>query len=160
VSDKVRVDAVVELPPSADSPRAARKFITDVGTAAGLAADPVETAALLTSELVTNAVLHGRTRCVLQVHCPPPYLRVSVADDNPRLPDTSHNPALTSDSGRGLQIVAALAPRWGIERTQSGGKAVWFELDLDQRPQAAGEIHLDLPADAQAAPGFRTMAIG
>jgi hypothetical protein len=57
-------------------------------------------------------------------------LRVAVRDDNPALPVVGHHPDLTAESGRGLLLVSTLADDWGVESTESGGKAVWFELRI------------------------------
>lgn len=88
------------------------------------------TGALLVSELVTNAILHGRSSATVELHRPAETLRVAVRDDNPELPSVGEHPALGAEAGRGLQIVSVLARRWGVEPCD-GGKAVWFELALD-----------------------------
>jgi anti-sigma regulatory factor (Ser/Thr protein kinase) len=88
--------------------------------------DLVDTALLLTSELVTNAVIHGHSDVQLQVLTDGDLLRVDVADDNSRFPQQqpADNDAL---DGRGLQIVQLLATRWGVDK-EPLGKTVWFEL--------------------------------
>ena len=126
---RLEASARLELPARPTSAREARRFIAQFCQAAELPDDLCQTAALLASEVVTNAVLHGRTRATLTVQEPPPYLRVSVEDLNPDLPAVGDSPQLDATSGRGMQIVAALADRWGIEATPTG-KAVWFELDM------------------------------
>jgi anti-sigma regulatory factor (Ser/Thr protein kinase) len=123
------VAARIRLPSLPESASRARRFITDFCQAAKLPADMCHTAALLVSELVTNAVIHGRTSATIEVHQPPGTLRVAVRDDNPVLPPVGELPSLTAESGRGLTIVSVLADNWGIEAVE-GGKAVWFELDL------------------------------
>ncbi len=85
---------------------------------------------LLTSELVTNAVRYGGTRAVLEAQMPGGALRVTVTDENPDLPEVGDAPALTAEGGRGVLLVSTLAARWGVERLPTGGKAVWFELDV------------------------------
>ena len=126
---KLEASAALELPAKPTSAKEARRFISQFCAAADLPEELCQTAALLTSEVVTNAVLHGRTRATLRVQEPPPYLRVAVEDANPDLPEIGDAPELGSASGRGMHIVAALADRWGIEATPTG-KAVWFELDM------------------------------
>lgn len=89
-----------------------------------------EVAVLLVSELVTNAILHGRAPLELRAQSAPGSgLRVEVADHDPSRPpllNTAEN--LTEPGGRGLQLVDSLADRWGW--SESGdGKVVWFELD-------------------------------
>jgi anti-sigma regulatory factor (Ser/Thr protein kinase) len=118
--EDIEVQGALTLPPVPVSAREARRFVSQFCTAADMPDDICETAALLTSELVTNAVLHGRSRATLHVRKPPPYLRVSVEDHNPELPEVGDRPALSATSGRGLHIVAELASRWGIERSENG----------------------------------------
>jgi anti-sigma regulatory factor (Ser/Thr protein kinase) len=89
--------------------------------------DVIDTALLLTSELVTNAVIHGRSDVQLEVRTDGALLRVDVGDDNSRLP---RQKSLDNDAldGRGLQIVDLLATRWGVH-DEPLGKTVWFELE-------------------------------
>jgi anti-sigma regulatory factor (Ser/Thr protein kinase) len=134
MSDEDSLDVVASLRLNRD-PRSAgraRQFIADFCSAANLPADICETAALLTSELVTNAVLHGQTSAAIEVHRPGDALRIAVRDDNPhlRVSRGDHDPP--AESGRGLKIVAMLADGWGVEATQDG-KAVWFQLRLAKR---------------------------
>ncbi len=92
----------------------------------GLSSDLTDTAQLLTSELVTNAVIHGRSPVTVTTVLDDGLLRVEVSDDNSRHPEMR----LTDDralDGRGLHIVALLAARWGVT-DQPLGKTVWFEL--------------------------------
>jgi len=126
---EIDVVASVRLSATTDSPRRARRFISEFCRAADMPAELCETAALLVSELVTNAILHGRTAAEVEVHPPADVLRVAVHDDNPSLPEIGERPALDLESGRGLTIVSVLSSRWGIE-LRKGGKAIWFELDV------------------------------
>ncbi|MEU2982194.1 ATP-binding protein [Streptomyces hirsutus] len=89
-----------------------------------------ETAELLTTELVTNALIHTDRAAVLTATVGPRVLRVEVRDfvdhePRPRVPDADD-----STHGRGLVLVESLADAWGI-RAHGVGKAVWFELDAD-----------------------------
>ena len=129
----VRVSLGVPRDPT--SARRARRFISDFCNAADLGEEVCQLAALLVSELVTNAVRYGGSRAVLEAHLPGGCLRVSVADDNPDLPVVGSQPDLTAESGRGVMLVSTLASRWGVERLESGGKAVWFELELEPDEQ-------------------------
>lgn len=133
------VRASLAIPGDPSSSRLARRFISDFCTAAALGADVCELAALLTSELVTNAVRYGGSSAVLEAHLPDGVLRVSVADDNPDLPSEGNAPDLTAEGGRGVLLVSTLAARWGVEVLPSGGKAVWFELDLDGSESAPAD---------------------
>ncbi|MGN9757935.1 ATP-binding protein [Streptomyces sp. SD31] len=85
-------------------------------------------AELLTSELVTNALVHTDREAVLTATVGPGGLRVEVRDfvarrPTPRVPNADHG-----TNGRGLILVQSLADAWGV-RSHGVGKAVWFELD-------------------------------
>ncbi|MGW7085511.1 ATP-binding protein [Streptomyces sp. NPDC054871] len=96
--------------------------------------DVTDTAVLLLSELMTNAVRHGRVsvgreveaRCVLDGG----VLRVEVADASDALP-CPREAGPDDESGRGLALVELLADTWGsYPRPYGIGKTVWFELAL------------------------------
>jgi len=89
-------------------------------------ADRYETARLLVSELVANAVTHAETDVTLQLDFSDERLRVEVRDQADGQPQP-RRPRRDELSGRGLMIVEALADRWGVEPTPPG-KTVWFEL--------------------------------
>ena len=93
-------------------------------------ADKADVAVLLTSELVTNAVVHARSRIELVVRCeqhaPHDVLRVEVVDQSFREPFRLHTQN-EATAGRGLAILDRLATRWGVQ-TLDTGKSVWFEL--------------------------------
>ncbi|GHH91838.1 ATP-binding protein [Streptomyces capillispiralis] len=107
-----------------ESRRALRELLRDWGST-----ERSEVAELLTSELVTNALVHTDHEAVLTATVGPGGLRVEVRDfvagePRPRVPcaDGTH--------GRGLVLVESLADGWGI-RKHGVGKSVWFELDAD-----------------------------
>ena len=88
--------------------------------------------AVLVTEAVTNAVLHGRPRITLLVSVDKPSIGVAVADSGEDLPAKPHGPPPPSQpSGRGLMIVDALASAWGVAPNpdELPGKVVWFELN-------------------------------
>jgi anti-sigma regulatory factor (Ser/Thr protein kinase) len=86
-----------------------------------------ETAELLTSELVTNALVHTDDDAVLTATVSSSGLRVEVRDFVARRPRPSVPTADDGTHGRGLVLVESLADTWGV-RAQGGGKVVWFEL--------------------------------
>ncbi|MEU6522708.1 ATP-binding protein [Streptomyces sp. NPDC046924] len=86
-------------------------------------------AALLVSELVTNALRHATGPidvCLSRPSGPDGVLRVEVSDP---LPDFPHERVARAEDegGRGLQLVASTTRRWGT-RPGEVGKTVWFEL--------------------------------
>ncbi len=91
-----------------------------------------ETAVLLVSELVTNAVRHARggDEVTLVLQTAGTWLRIEVTDADPQWPQP-RTPAEFDGSGFGLVLVDALAGKWGVRETATG-KAVWAELDERQ----------------------------
>lgn len=85
-------------------------------------------AELLTSELVTNALVHTDQEAVLTATVGPGGLRVEVRDFVARRPRLRVPNADDGTNGRGLVLVQSLADSWGV-RAHGVGKAVWFELD-------------------------------
>ena len=112
----------------------ARQAVTDLARAGGFGPFP---AALLTSELVANAVEHARTPVRLHIRLlADQVLRVEVHDDagaSDELEALIADPPARVDPlalrGRGLLLVRRLADRFGLSPRADGGKAVWFELD-------------------------------
>ena len=115
---------------------AARRFVRGGLTRGGLTrgSDALETAQLLVSETVTSSLdqsAPNRGAGTLEVG----YalvgrkLRVEVSDDGgpARLRRRIH--AVRSAGGRGLELVRALASRWGV-RESSAGRTIWFEVDI------------------------------
>lgn len=89
--------------------------------------DETEIAVQLTSELVTNAIVHAPCgSLVVCVTLDDEHLRVTVLDGSSRLPQV-RDTMPSEGSGGGLRLVDALATSWGIDAVR-GGKAVWFEL--------------------------------
>lgn len=90
----------------------------------------LDDAALVLSELVTNALRAGSTAVTVHLQVWPGRLRVAVSDAAPGRPRL-RRPGIRETSGRGLQVVAALADDWGVtELGDGGGKQVWAELAL------------------------------
>lgn len=117
------------LPATPAAARLARGFVSS--TLSEVEPDVVDVAVLLTSELVANAVLHGRAPIRLQLHREHGTLRIEVYDAG-RLwaPPPAAAWSLTSEGGRGLPLLAALATSWGSQSDVDSvvGKVVWFEL--------------------------------
>jgi len=119
------------------APGRARRLIA--AACEGLDPEKADVAQLLTSELVTNAVLHpppsaaGDVRVTLVVDRQAEGLRVEVQDHDPRPVPLVSRPESFRESGWGLQLVAQLSSSWGSRELPDGsGKAVWFELRNQQ----------------------------
>lgn len=118
----------VRLPSDPASAAAGRHFATDVVLDAGLCtpdADVLDVVALITSELVANAVRASADAVTLVVHAGPGGIEIVVFDNAPMFTpgDISDD---QKEGGRGLALVAALATEWGqraVDRT--GCKQVW-----------------------------------
>lgn len=90
--------------------------------------DATEVAVLLTTELVTNAIVHARTDFALRVSAHDDRLRVEVSDSSHEPPRLVPIRGL-EDHGRGLHLVDALSDSWGVDWADDH-KVVWFELTL------------------------------
>ncbi|WP_406219631.1 ATP-binding protein [Streptomyces canus] len=90
-----------------------------------------DVAALLVSELVTNALRHATGPIGVRLVRPEAVDGVLLVEVSDPLPDPPRErvAALEDESGRGLQLVAHAARRWGT-RPGVTGKTVWFELSV------------------------------
>jgi len=132
----------------------ARRFVREtlrswgVPGPAAQAETVVDDAVLLTSELVTNAVVHAGTQVLLTCRMGATAVEVAVRDRHPArtlTPREQPGDPLERTSGRGLMLPSALATSWGISYARTA-KSVWFRIGF-----------ADYPADAAAAsdpPGF------
>lgn len=125
---------VVTLPAEATSVAAARQLVQDAlrDRAVGVR----DVVVLITSELVTNVVRHARTEVRVSVDVGPP-IRVEVHDHaavteafREMIRARPAPVAVDATAGRGLALVHELASRIGLEDDPAGGKAVWFEIDI------------------------------
>ena len=98
---------------------------------------------LLTSELVTNAVVHAGTALDVTCRIASGELEIAVRDRHPArtLPDLPAAASMSAERGRGLLLPSALASSWGVTYARTA-KAVWFRMSLAHREAA----------DDQAAP--------
>jgi anti-sigma regulatory factor (Ser/Thr protein kinase) len=118
---------VLVLPQDLATVSTARKFVISHCHTHHYDDDTCDTAVLLTSEVVTNAFIHGRSGARIRVETLPGRMLVEVADDNSRHPMAAGKDDDALD-GRGLAIVDLLAARWGVV-DDPYGKTVWFEVD-------------------------------
>ena len=116
----------------------ARKVVEELLTECSLG-ELADTATLLVSELVTNAVLHASSPVDLRCHVEASTLCVQVGDRSPVLPGMRHYDA-DALTGRGLGMVELLAAAWGVEGGEHG-KTVWFQLaSEDADPHAVAAV--------------------
>ena len=118
--------AVLDLEQHPAAVRRARLFVRNQCRVAGVNGETSDTAVLLTSEIVTNAFLHGRSGAWVTLTASADRLRVEVGDESARRPRLEH-PDGEALHGRGLAIVDTLAEEWGSD-IHRRGKVVWFEL--------------------------------
>jgi anti-sigma regulatory factor (Ser/Thr protein kinase) len=104
-------------------------------------ADRLEDGELAVSELVTNAVLHGRDPIEVAILVTAECVRAEVRDGSPVSPSFSMLDP-TAVTGRGLMLISAASDRWGVE-PRPDGKGVWFEL---HRGGACDELEADVDA--------------
>ena len=126
---------------------AARKFVRDtlrswLDTAPGAEADGglVDDAVLLTSELVTNAVVHAGTQVQVTCKLAAGAVEVVVRDSHPArmVPGPAPDDTVPAErtGGRGLLLPSALAAAWGVSYG-TDAKAVWFRMGLPGAPGGA-----------------------
>ncbi|MEU1894039.1 SpoIIE family protein phosphatase [Streptomyces pristinaespiralis] len=145
-SSVITARAAASFDPLGRSVATARAFVRDTLQGWGYS-DVVDDAVVLTSELVTNAVVHAGTSADVLCLRSEDGVRVEVADRYPEREVPIQGAGRTianldSENGRGLLLCAALASRWGVEYTPTH-KTVWFQLDLPQRPvgtRSAGPV--------------------
>lgn len=79
---------------------------------------------LAATELITNAIRAGSPTITVVIAVPPPVLQLAVSDDADGLPIIG-DPSGDATHGRGLNILAAVAERWGVDRHPGDGKTIW-----------------------------------
>ncbi|MEU4108193.1 SpoIIE family protein phosphatase [Streptomyces sp. NPDC048208] len=149
-SSVITARAAASFEPVGRSVATARAFVRDTLQGWGFA-DIVDDAVVLTSELVTNAVVHAGTEAEVLCLRTELGVRIEVSDRYPEreVPLQSAHAVMSSpdrEGGRGLQLCAALATRWGVEYTPTH-KNVWFQLDLPERHVGTRTAGPALPPD-------------
>jgi anti-sigma regulatory factor (Ser/Thr protein kinase) len=133
-----------ELRSAAEARRFAERTLRDWGWD-GL----IESARLLVSELIVNAVIHAHTPAELCMRGDGSVLRVEVSDGSSLAPRRRpYSP--TATTGRGLMILEAVADHWGVE-IGAGTKTVWFELEATAVGHGSGAVSMSEPQASVAA---------
>jgi anti-sigma regulatory factor (Ser/Thr protein kinase) len=123
----------VKLPSEPESAALARATVVDTLSSWGLGGSgpgrtsTADVAALLVSEVVTNAVRYSNGPIELLVRRSPSAIWFEIGDEDSRLPRLRHARS-DDEGGRGLALVQALASAWGTREVPTG-KVVWFRLD-------------------------------
>jgi len=122
------------FPGAPESVPTARHFVSNA--VADVPKEIADRAALMVSEIATNAIRHAGSDFEVLVELTSDELNVEIADSGGGSPTVRRARPLDA-SGRGLHIVESLADKWGVRRATSGiGKTVWFTLSLAPTNQA------------------------
>jgi anti-sigma regulatory factor (Ser/Thr protein kinase) len=119
------VSIEVELPRDPTAARRARGLVDEL-SAGRLEANQLDRSKLLVSELVNNAVLHGRGIITLRLDVDEDRLRAEVIDEGSGFERVVRDHALDHLGGWGLTLVEAESSRWGVHE---GTTHVWFEIE-------------------------------
>ncbi|TKR27022.1 ATP-binding protein [Cellulomonas hominis] len=116
------------LDPEPGSVATGRRWAAHEAEEAHATVEAARTVELLTSEILTNAVVHTRAhrRIAVTTDCHDGCVRVEVTDPDPTLPLVKPGNARRL-GGHGMRLVDALATAWGIDLHPGRGKTVWFE---------------------------------
>ncbi len=138
----------VRLPPQPASVAQARRQVQEL-LERGDRPDLADMAALLVSEVVTNALLHAGTDIDLAGRLDADGLQVEVGDGSLHLPSPRRY-AATAGTGRGLLMLESIVDDWGVT-PHATGKVVWFQLSGVER-----ERDLSLIRRADPSPSGRS----
>ena len=133
LGDRVQAEHHLHVDPLPRVVGEARRFVRS--HAPDLPAETEDALLLLTSELVTNAVLHARTVIDVGITITDASVVVTVHDLDLALPE--QDPYLHREGGWGLGLVASLAQSAALTPDPEGGKTAWFRLLRGQSPVVA-----------------------
>ncbi|HEU0101138.1 MAG TPA: ATP-binding protein [Mycobacteriales bacterium] len=117
---------VLSLGTDVTAARQARAFVRAV-VGDEVDGDVLQDALVITSELVTNAVMHAGTASELEIRLDDGVVELRVSDGDPRTPVRRRLLGGPAAQGRGLGLLAALAEQWGVDQ-RADGKTVWAVL--------------------------------
>jgi DNA-binding NarL/FixJ family response regulator len=118
-------EAFINLTAEPLSARRARRFVEET-LAAWKCHAMSDIVLLLTSELVTNAILHAGSDVDLSLQLDAGVLRIAIADRSPAEP-VVRDPGEDSTHGRGMVLLEAMSDAWSVVNTDAG-KIVWFDV--------------------------------
>ncbi|HVK19849.1 MAG TPA: ATP-binding protein [Actinokineospora sp.] len=122
-------ELIAKLPPTTRSAGQARDVVTEALRSWSARSDLIADIVLATSELVTNAVEHGRGEVMVDIQLVGGRVLLRVGDRGPGAP-VAMSPDAGSPRSRGLTIVAALSVDWGWQLAPEG-KVVWAEFAFE-----------------------------
>ncbi len=140
----------VELGPDTGGVPLAREFLRD-RCREWSCGEVLDDALLVTTELVTNALVHAGPLCELRAVLSGTVLRLQVSDSGVGMPDPRAAKD-TDEGGRGLLLIGALCAAWGTVALPAGGKVVWAELlrsPDDRRPRPDQSQRMAIQSDTQ-----------
>jgi pimeloyl-ACP methyl ester carboxylesterase/anti-sigma regulatory factor (Ser/Thr protein kinase) len=154
------------LPDSLLAPSTARRWVCETLASWGVCLSPAEAATIaeLTSELVSNAVLHavaptgGERHFRISIRVDVDTVRLEVYDPDPTMPGL-RSPDWVAESGRGMFLVDAQADQWGAVPHQ-GGKYVWFSMKCPARTGQASAASASEPSSAVSRPSVLNLLEG
>ncbi|GAA0435485.1 ATP-binding SpoIIE family protein phosphatase [Streptomyces luteireticuli] len=126
-------NAALELLGGVEAAPRARAFASGVLASWRFPADLRDLGVLAASELVANSLQHGTPPMRLRLRRTDRRLIIEVTDGDDHLP-RRRRAEPGDEAGRGISIVATIASSWGSRRTPGGGKAVWCEFALPEKP--------------------------
>jgi anti-sigma regulatory factor (Ser/Thr protein kinase) len=122
-------NATTQFDADAQAPAQARRMVRELCGDAGVNEGVCDMVVLLTSETVTNSVLHGRGPVHVHAETDSDRIRVEVGDSS-RRPPVPASGGDVREHGRGLRLLAQCALTWGVD-VRRRGKTVWFEVAAD-----------------------------
>ncbi len=134
-SDSPHRSAALDVPGDSTALPDGRRFAVDVLRRWSMPETVVDDATLIVSELLTNAIVHGRPPVRLRLRATDEELAIEVDDAASAMPRKLR---ATPDDvhGRGLAIVAELGNRWAA-RAEGFGKTVWSTLPIPQPAESS-----------------------
>lgn len=106
--------------------RQARAFVRE-SLGADVDDELLQDALVITSELVTNAVMHAGTSSELEIRLDTDTIELRLTDGSRRAPVRRTLLGGPATQGRGLGLLSSLAERWGVDQIDAG-KTVWAVL--------------------------------
>jgi anti-sigma regulatory factor (Ser/Thr protein kinase) len=148
VAREVRTSRVVHLPCAPASVALARRALSDELRSVGVFDNAVSDAALVVSELLSNAILHAYPlpgeRLQVAWAVDGGSVEVAVSDGGSATVPHANHPSPSSVSGRGLSIVEHLCLTWGV-RTDEVGLTVWAVLAAPRHDETGRHIEVASP---------------